>query len=242
MHELQTARMPLHQIDSGNAAVVNLLEELLEVCASLVPYPSIWEESAACSALVDAQAQVDVFAETHRREAAQLTVEAATNAQIEGARIELPVHLLLASANAAGGEEGGHAVADGFLDWREPFVSFVGPAPGIAFLPVQLSFNLFQEARRQHAVAVEEDEEVALAVFCAIVARLSGPAVLLRIIAELKLAGILMDYGFAGLARTILHNDDLHILICLHYKALEQLIDLIGTIIYGNYDGVFQNN
>ena len=65
MHELQTAGVTLHQIDSGNAAVVNLLEELLEVCASLVPNPGIWKESAACSALVDAQAQVDVFTETH---------------------------------------------------------------------------------------------------------------------------------------------------------------------------------
>ena len=65
MHELQTAGVTLHQIDAGNAAVVHLLEELLEVCASLVPNPSIREKAAVRSTLVDAQAQVDVFAETH---------------------------------------------------------------------------------------------------------------------------------------------------------------------------------
>ena len=70
MHKLQASRVSLHQVDAGNARVVNLLEELLEVGSALVPNPCFGEETATGSALVDAQAQVDIFAESHGREAA----------------------------------------------------------------------------------------------------------------------------------------------------------------------------
>ena len=136
MHKFQTARMPFHQVDAGNARVVNLLEELLEVGSALVPNPCFWEETTTRSTLVDAQAQVDIFAESHGREAAKLSVETAANAQIEGTRIELLVHLLLSATNAASRNERCHAVADGFLNRREALVSTVWTAPSIAFLPV----------------------------------------------------------------------------------------------------------
>ena len=133
MHQLQAARMPLHQVDAGNTAVVNLLEKLLEVRATLVPNPCLGEETAVGSALVDADAQVDVLSEAHGGETAQLSVEATADAHVERARIELPVHLLPAAADAACGQERGHAVADGLLHRCEALMSTVRSAPGINF-------------------------------------------------------------------------------------------------------------
>ena len=147
MYKLQAARMPLHQVDAGDAAVVNLLEELLEIRPALVPNPCIGEKAATCSALIDADAQVDVLAEAHRRETTQLPVEAATDAQIEGTWIEPLVHLFLTASDAASRQEGGHAVADGLLYRSEALVSFVGTAPCITFLPVQLVVDRLQKIR-----------------------------------------------------------------------------------------------
>lgn len=200
MNELQTARMPLHEIDAGNAAVVNLLEELLEICTTLVPNPCIGEKATTGATLVDAQAQVDVLAETHGRETAQLPVEAATDAQVEGAWIEPLVHLLLAATNASCSQEGSHAVADSLLHRRKTLVSPVWSPPGIAFLPFLLIFNGLQKSWRQDTIAVEEDEKVALAPFCCIVARRSRPAVFLRVIAEWQLSSIFVYDTLARLA------------------------------------------
>ena len=199
VHELQAAWVSLHEVDTGNTRVVNLLEELAEVCPTLVPNPGFGEETAACAALVDAQAQVNILAEAHRREAFQLAIEAATNAKIEGARIELLVHLLLAATNAARRQEGGHTVTDGLLHRREAFVSSVWPTPSVASLLFELIFNGLQVAWRQDAIAVEEDKELALTVLCAIVARQSWATVLLRVVAELQLACIAMDDALARL-------------------------------------------
>ncbi len=134
MHELQASRVSLHQVDAGYTAVVYLLEELPEVCAALMPNPCLGEETATGSALVDADAQVYVLTEAHGRKATQLTVETAANAKVEGTRIELPVHLFLAAANAARGKEGGHAVTDGFLHRCEAVVSSVRSTPCVAVL------------------------------------------------------------------------------------------------------------
>ena len=207
-----------------------------------MPNPSFREESATCSALVDAQTQVNILAETHGRETAQLTVKAAANAHIERARIELPIHLLFAATNTASREERSHAVTDGLLHICEACVSPVWSAPSIAILPFQLFVNHFQKVGRQDTIAIEEDEILALAMLCSEVSRLSRSAILFCIITKLKLAGIAMDDILARLARTILNDDDLHVLERLFCKALEQFIDFVRTIIYGNYDGVLQNN
>ena len=236
MHELQASRVSLHQVDAGYTAVVYLLEELPEVCAALMPDPCFGEETATGSALVDADAQVYVLTEAHGRKATQLTVETAANAKVEGTRIELSVHLLLAAANAARGKEGGHAVTDGFLHRCEAVVSSVRSTPCVAVLPLEFVIDSLEEPLRQDAIAVEEDEELTLAVFCSEVARQARAAVLFRVVAKLQLPRITADDVLARLAGTVLYDDDFHVLERLLRKALEKLIDFIRTVIYGNYD------
>ena len=131
MNQLQGAGMALHQIDAGNAAVMNLFEELLEVSPTLVPYPCLREQTASCAALVDAYAEIYILAESHLRETTQLLVERPADAHIEGTGIELLVHLLLAATNTSCGKEGCHAVVDGFLHIGETVVGTVGTAKSV---------------------------------------------------------------------------------------------------------------
>ena len=44
VHQLKCARVALFQVDAGNAAVVDLTEELAEVGAPLMPHPGIGEK------------------------------------------------------------------------------------------------------------------------------------------------------------------------------------------------------
>ena len=54
VHQLQRLGVFLVEIDARDARVVHLAEELAQVCAALVPYPCLGEESAAQSGLEDA--------------------------------------------------------------------------------------------------------------------------------------------------------------------------------------------
>ena len=129
MDEFQGARMAFGQVDAGDAAVVDLTEELPEVRAALVPHPGIGEESGLVACLYDAVGEVDVLTKAHFRETAQLEVDIATDAHVEGTGIEL-VKFGLAPSDAARGEEGGHGVGDGLLDRRKGGVGSVGAAKG----------------------------------------------------------------------------------------------------------------
>ena len=131
MNQLQGAGMALHQVNAGNAAVMNLLEELLEVSPTLVPYPCLREQTASCAALVNTNAEIYILAEAHLRETAQLLIERPADTHIKGTGIELLVHLLLAATNTSCGKEGCHAVVDGFLHIGETVVSTVGAAKGV---------------------------------------------------------------------------------------------------------------
>ena len=118
VYQLERFGVFLVEVDACDARVVHLLEEFLQVGAPLVVHPGVGKEAAAVASLEDADAQVDVFAEAHAREAAQCLVYLASDAHVEAAGIEL-VELFLAAADAAGGEERGHGVVDGLLRGAE---------------------------------------------------------------------------------------------------------------------------
>ena len=100
----------------------------------------------------------------------------------------------------------------------------------------ELIIDVLEEVWRQDTVAVEEDEVFALAMLSTEVARLAWATVLLGVVTKWQFAGIAMYNAVTRQARTILHNDDLHVAKRLLRYALEQFIHLIGTVIYGNYD------
>ena len=118
MYQLERAGMTLFEVDAGDAAVIDLTEELAEIGAALVPYPSIGDELGIITGFHYTVGEIDVLAEAHLRKTAQLLIDIAADAHVEGAGIKL-IELLLSTANAAGGKKGSHGVGNGFLDGCE---------------------------------------------------------------------------------------------------------------------------
>ena len=128
MYQLERARMAFLQVDTCDTAIVYLSEELAEIRAALMPYPCVWKELWLVACLHDTVAEVDVLAEAHLRETAQLLVDIPADTHIEGTGIEL-VEFLLASPYSPCSEKGGHRVGDGFLHGSKRGVRSVGTAP-----------------------------------------------------------------------------------------------------------------
>ena len=120
MDRFQSLWIHTPEIDTGIATIIDLSPELTEVCATLVPYPSLWEEATAIACLVDSDGEINVLAiQRHLREAClrettQGQIGFTTNAQVERTGIEL-VQLLFATTNATRRKERGHGIGDGFL-------------------------------------------------------------------------------------------------------------------------------
>ena len=129
MDELQGARVALHEVDAGDAAVVDLTEELTEVGTALVPHPGIGEELGLVAGLDDTVGEIDILAEAHLREAAQLQIDITPDTHVERTGVEL-VELGLTASDTACGKERGHRVGDGLLDGSEGRVGGVGAAEG----------------------------------------------------------------------------------------------------------------
>ena len=107
--------MAFLQIDTCYAAVIDLTEEFAEVGTTLMPHPSIWEQTGHITSLHNAIAEVNVLTKAHLRKASQLKIDITTDTHIERTGIEL-IELSLAATDAASGKEGRHGIADGLLD------------------------------------------------------------------------------------------------------------------------------
>ena len=63
--KLHRTRMALLEIDTGDAAIIDLTEEFLEVRTPFVPHPGLWEELWLIACLDNAIGEVDVLAKAH---------------------------------------------------------------------------------------------------------------------------------------------------------------------------------
>lgn len=129
MYQFQRTRVALLKIDAGNAAVIDLTEELLKVRAPLMPDPCLGKETGLVACLYDAVGEVDILAKAHLGKTTQLLIYIVADTHVERAGIEL-VELGLTTSDATSGEEGGHRVADGLLHRGEVGMGSVGPAKG----------------------------------------------------------------------------------------------------------------
>ena len=129
MDEFQGAGMTLRQVDTGDATIVDLTEELTEVRAPLVPYPCLWEESGFVACLHDAVGEVDILAKAHLGKTAQLVIDITTDAHIEGTGVEL-VEFCLSASDATCGEERGHGVGYGLLNRGKGGMGCIRPPKG----------------------------------------------------------------------------------------------------------------
>ena len=127
MYQLHGAWMALFEIDTGDAAVIHLTEELAEISTALMPNPGIRNETWHVASFYYAIREVDILAKAHLGESSKLEIHIATNAHVERSGIEL-VELGLSASDATSGEKRSHRIADGFLDRRERGMCSIRPA------------------------------------------------------------------------------------------------------------------
>ncbi len=65
MHQFQRVRVFLIKINTGNAGVMHLLEELLQISAAFVIHPGIRKKPASIAVLKDTDTKVNILAKTH---------------------------------------------------------------------------------------------------------------------------------------------------------------------------------
>ena len=157
MHQFEALGVLLIEVDAGNAAVENLSEKLAKISTALVPHPRFGEQSAGVAALEDADGEVDVLAEAHFAESAELQIDVAPNAHVERTGVKL-VQLFLATTNASRGEEGGHGIRNGLLGIAERRMCTVRSTECVGRSSLQLLFHLIKIIVRHHHITVKNDE------------------------------------------------------------------------------------
>ena len=100
-------------------------------------------------------------------------------------------------------------------------VGTVGAAKGIAGPILQLVVHRLEVALREHYVAVQHYQPLALAALGTIVARLAGAAVRFRVILHREAVCIVFCHVAAGHAGAVLDHNDLKVRQCLAAQARE---------------------
>ena len=236
MHHLQRVGVFLVEVDPGDPEIIDLAVELAPVGAPLVIDPGAGEEADLVAPLEEADAEVDVLAEAHPREAAEGPEHLGPDAHVETAGIEL-VHFLLAAPDAAGGEEGGHRVVDGLLHVGEIVGGLVGPTEGVGARAGDPVADGLDIARRQDAVGVEDDQVLALALAGAHVAGVARSAVGDADVADGQPVAIAVGHLVGGDGRAILDDDHLEAPRRLPGEALQQLLHLVRAVEDGDDQG-----
>ena len=113
----------------------------------------------------------------------------------------------------------------------------IRPPEGIAGRGVEFGIDGGQIAFGEENVAVQDEQIVALGAFRTVVARLSRSAVGFGIVVDAKAVGIAGHDGIAGDTAAVFDDDHFEVGETLARQRIEQLIALVGTVIYGDYDG-----
>lgn len=237
MHRFQGFGIFFVEVDAGDAGVVHLLEEFLQVRPPLMIHPCSGKEPACVPALEDADTEVDVLSETHPGEAAERFINLATHSHIETPRIEF-VHFLFSAADAAGGEERSHGVVDGFLYIGKGDVRTVRSAECIGRDFLQFLFHCCKIAFGKDAVGIQYNQVFSPAAFGAVIARLSGTGVGFGVVTDVQNVLITLCNVLAGNRRTVLYDNDFEILEALSREALQKLVRFVGAVVYGNDNGI----
>ena len=236
VHHLQRVGVFLVEVDPGDPEIIDLAVELAPVGAPLVVNPGAGEEADLVAPLEEADAEVDVLAEAHPREAAEGTEHLGPDAHVETAGIEL-VHFLLAAPDAAGGEEGGHRVVDGLLHVGEIVGGLVGATEGVGARLGDLVADGLDIARRQDAVGVENDQVIALALAGAHVAGVARSAVGDADVVDIKPVAVMVGHLVGGDGRAILDDNHFEASRRLPGKTLQQLLHLVRAVEDGDDQG-----
>src|SRR5690606_7358429 len=140
-------------------------------------------------------------------------------------------YMLLVSSYTTSSKRTGHRIAYSFLYWSERFVRCIWPSKGVPAVTCYGVLNLLQIVRRYKYIGIKDNEEVALGTFKTIVAGLALPLIFFEKVFDIQSVGIAFYDMLGRSCRTILHDNDLKILVRLTQQRVQQLLDFVRSII-----------
>ena len=118
-------------------------------------------------------------------------------------------------------------------------MSLVWSTEGIGRSIMKLLVNSSEIALWQNHIRVEDYQVLAASTLRTIVAALTRAAVLLHEIPYVELGSMAVAHVLTGFVTAVFDDDNLKILEALSLKTLQQLINLIGTVVYRHNNGIF---
>ena len=114
----------------------------------------------------------------------------------------------------------------------------VGSTKGIGRRGLQFGLDGVQIAGGQDAVRIQYNKVFAVAAFGTVVAGLAGAGVGLGVVVQVQPVGVLQRYVAARHRRTVFHHNDFEVAEGLLQQALQQFVHFVGTVVYGNDEGI----
>ena len=232
--------------NARTAGIQHLAAEFGKVGAAFVEHPGIFDKRGVVARFHYPHREVHILSEAHRGKPAHLPEHIRTHGHIEGTREETG-YLALASAYAAGCEEGGHRIAYRFLHRGEVGTGAVRPAEGrVIALPVlpdraETTLDGAEPAGRDYGIRVEKYEPLPFRRLRTEVSCRSGPCVFFFEISHRLDRFIAFDYSFARLGGTVFYHYDFIFLPARAEtaEAVQKFGNLFGTVVNGDNDGIF---
>ena len=139
---------------------------------------------------------------------------------------------------AARRKKRGHGVADGLLERGKIFIGPIRTAVRIEKFPAQLFIDRSQVVRGNQGVRIEDNQVVTFGLGEAVVAGKSLADIFDEEVLDVELITIFIDHQLCLKGRTILHHDHLEVPVLLPGEAGQQFIQLVGTVVDRDDDGV----
>ena len=176
MYQFQRIRIFLIKINTGNARVMHLLEEFLQISPTFMIYPGIRKKTADVTTFEYTDTEINILTETHFRKSSQSLVHCPANSHIKTTGIEF-VHLLFSATNASGREERSHGIVDCLLNISERIVCTVGAAKCIGRRSGKLLLYRIEIAFGKDDIRVQYNKVFSFAAFCSVITALSRSGV-----------------------------------------------------------------
>ena len=116
----------------------------------------------------------------------------------------------------------------------------VGTAESVGRLTLQLVIYSLEIALGQNYIRVEHYQVFTCSTLGTVVAALPGTGIVFHEVSDVYLVGILVAHILTRPLGTILHDDYLEVLQRLTDKARQKLVNLVGTVEYGDDNRILQ--
>ena len=168
MHRFQGFGIFFVEVDAGDAGVVHLLEEFLQVRPPLMIHPCTGKQTAFVSSLKNPDTKIDILSKTHLGKTSQCLIYLPSHPHIKTTRIEF-IHFLFSATNTSRCEKRSHGIINRFLDIRKGIVCAVGTSESIGRRSEKFRLDGIEISLGENHIRIQYNKVFTLAAFRSVV-------------------------------------------------------------------------